>query len=58
MKNYLNCTVALVVALALLRFGEHFYLRNNASEPAKAKARASRSISFTRISTATACAGM
>ena len=28
---------ALVVALALLSFGEHYYLRNNASEAAKAK---------------------
>jgi hypothetical protein len=37
MENYLNWKVALVVALALLSFGEHYYLRNNASETAKAK---------------------
>jgi hypothetical protein len=37
MENYLNWKVALVVALALLSFGEHYYLCNNASEAAKAK---------------------
>ena len=43
MENYLNWKVALAVAPALLSFGEHYYLRNNASETAKAKrARAGR----------------
>jgi hypothetical protein len=37
MENYLNSKVALAVALALLSLGEHYYLRNNASESAKAK---------------------
>ncbi len=37
MENHLNWKVALVVALALLSFGEHYYLRNNASDAAKAK---------------------